>query len=282
MGGVAIYCGFLAGLAFTMPAESRIFLLLIGTTLLLFVGLIDDLFVLKPYQKFFAQAIIALCFLKTGFYLKEHFFYNIWNMPLSFLWIMTVINAFNLVDVMDGLATTIAITSSITLLIIAFYLNHPIVIILLSSFLGSLCAFLWYNKPPARIYMGDAGSLFIGGLLATIPFLFDWGTYNPYGYLTPIIILAVPLLECFSLIIIRWYKHIPFYQGSPDHFCLYLRSNGWGKPRILLYVVALSFYLGAVSLFFTLGLLSLLSTILLGVPFLAIWIYCLIKKHHNY
>lgn len=278
MGGLAVYCGFLSGLAFTIPAENTIFLLLIGTMLLLFVGLIDDLFVLKPYQKFFAQVIIALCFLKAGFYLKEHFFYNIWNMPLSLLWILTIINSFNLVDVMDGLATILAIGATITFLVIAFLLNHAVVMVLLAAFLGSLCAFLWYNKPPARIYLGDAGSLFIGGLLATIPFLFDWGTYNSYGYLTPIIVLAIPLLECFSLIIIRWYKKIPFYQGSPDHFCLYLYSYGWSKQQILCYMVLLSIYLGVVSILFVQGLISPLSIIVLGILFLIIWATFLIKK----
>ena len=276
MGGLAVYCGFLFGLAFTMPIENSIFLLLIGTMLLLFVGLIDDLFVLKPYQKFTAQAIIALCFLKAGFYLKEHFFHNIWNMPLSFLWILTVINAFNLVDVMDGLATTVAIGATTTLLVIAFYLQHFTVVILLFAFLGPLYAFLWYNKPPARIYLGDAGSLFIGGFLATVPFLFDWGTYNFYGYLTPIIILAIPLLECGSLILIRWYKGIPVYHGSPDHFCLYLQSNGWSKSQILGYILFLSLYLGLASVLFTLGMLSLGTISALGAFFLIIWMKALV------
>ena len=143
--------------------------------------------------------------------------------------------------------------------------------IVLCSFLGALVAFLWYNKPPARIYLGDAGSLFIGGFLATVPFLLHWGTYNQYGYLAPIIILAIPLLECYSLILIRWYKGIPFYQGSPDHFCLYLQGGGWSKSVILTYVMALSGFAGCVALLFTIGKLSLGSTALLGLFFLLTW-----------
>lgn len=273
MGGVAVYCGFLSGLAFTMPIENSIFLLLVGTMLLLFVGLLDDFYVLKAYQKFSAQAIIALCFLKAGFYLKEHFFYNIWNMPLSFLWILTVINSFNLVDVMDGLTATVAITATTTLLVIAFYLKHFTVMILLAAFLGALYAFLWYNKPRAQIYLGDAGSLFIGGLLAVVPFLFDWGTYNAYGYIAPVIILAIPLLECLQLVCIRIYKGIPFYLGSPDHFSLYLLSYGWTKDQVLYYVVLLSLYLGLSATLFVFGKISLMSIALLGILFLFIWVY---------
>ncbi len=277
-GGVAIYCGFLCGLAFTMPFENRIFLLLIGTTLLLLLGLIDDLIPLRVYQKFFGQFIVALCFLKSGFYLKEHLFYNIWNMPLSLLWILTVINAFNLVDVMDGLATLLAIAATVTFMAIATYLHHMIVLILLAALLGPLCAFFIYNRPPARIYLGDSGSLFIGGFLATIPFLFDWGTYNQLGYLAPIIILAIPLLECTSLILIRTIKGIPFYRGSLDHFSSYLLSYGWSKKAILGYVAALSLYLGLVAYFFTIGLLVIIPTIFLGILFLIVWVRVLLWR----
>ncbi|EKD48595.1 MAG: hypothetical protein ACD_64C00238G0002 [uncultured bacterium] len=272
MGGVAVYVGFLCGLAFTVPFENSISLLIIGTTLLLLLGLIDDLFQMKPYQKFFGQTIVALCFLKAGFYLKSHVFHAAWKMPLSLLWILTVINAFNLVDVMDGLATSLALYATITLMLISYVLNQSIVMILLASFLGPLCAFFIYNRPPAHIYLGDAGSLFIGGFLATVPFLFDWGTYNWYGYLTPFVILAIPLLECISLIIIRAYKGIPFYQGSRDHFSCYLMDNGWSKVSILWYLFFLSIILGASSLLFTVGIISINALLGLGLLFLIVWI----------
>jgi UDP-GlcNAc:undecaprenyl-phosphate GlcNAc-1-phosphate transferase len=151
-------------------------------------------------------------------------------------------------------------------------------LIILASFLGSLAAFLWYNKPPARIYLGDAGALFIGGFLAIIPFLIDWGTYNYYGCLTPFIILAIPLLECFSLIIIRSYKRITFYQGSPDHFSSYLIAKKWDRTDLLYYVSGLSIYLGIVAFLFAAGFLSFLGTFLLGLLFLIVWIAVLLRE----
>lgn len=277
-GGVAVYCGFLCGLAFTMPFETKMFLLLIGTTLLLLLGLIDDLIPLRAYQKFFGQFIVALCFLKSGFYLKEHIFHNVWNMPLSLLWILTIINSFNLVDVMDGLATTLAASSTIMLMVIAAYLDHSTVLILLAAFLGPLLGFFLYNRPTARIYLGDSGSLFIGGFLAIVPFMVNWGTYNRYGYLTPIIILAIPLLECVSLIVIRTWKGIPFYKGSLDHFSSYLLAQGWSKYEILWYVFLLSLYLGVVAYYFTFGLLEIIPTLFLGIVFLIVWVTMLFWK----
>jgi UDP-GlcNAc:undecaprenyl-phosphate GlcNAc-1-phosphate transferase len=278
LGGVAVYGGFLGALALIAPFDSNIFLLIIGTTLLLLIGLVDDLIILKAYQKFFGQLIVALCFLRAGFYLKYHIFYNFWNFPLSLLWILSVINAFNLVDVMDGLATLLAIVATLTFIIIAAYLQNNVVLSVLMAFLGALVAFFWYNKPPARIYLGDAGSLFVGGFLATVPFLLDWGTYNMYGFLTPPIVLGIPLLEGFSLILIRSYKRIPFYKGSPHHFSSYLLANKWTKEKILGYIFFLSLYSGLMAFLFTVNILSIGSIAVAGLLFLIVWIAVLLKK----
>jgi len=278
LGGVAIYIAFIVSLALLLPFENTMFSFLIGSTLLLFIGLIDDLVPLRPYQKFAGQIIAALCFLRAGFYLKAHFFHNIWSIALSLLWVLGLINAFNFVDVMDGLATILAGCSTLSFLVIALYLQQPTVAVLLSALLGALLAFFWYNKPEATIYLGDAGSLFIGGILATVPFMINWGHYNWYGYLSPIIILAIPLLEITTLVVVRLYRGMPFYLPSPDHFSIYLQRRGWTKWNILSYVFALSTILFAVAYFFLIGFMSLFSLIVAGLLFLAVWISVLYKK----
>lgn len=271
LGGVAVYVGFLAAFCLTFPFENSILLFFAGSTLLLFVGLIDDLVVLRPSQKFFGQILATICFLKAGLFLKTQFFSNYWNIPISAFWILSVINAFNLVDVMDGLATLLAIGATASFLTLAIFFNMPMVIVLLSAFLGPLVAFFWYNKPTAQIYLGDAGSLFIGGFLATIPFLFNWGVYTASGYLTPLIILAIPLLEVSTLVIVRSYKKIPFYRGSPDHFSIYLQQNGWPKVLILGYVALLSIILGGAAFLFITNRVSFCLLCLSAGVFLAVW-----------
>lgn len=275
LGGLAIYVGFIATLAIIFPFDNKFVLLLLGSTLLLFVGLMDDLLRLKPYQKFFWQMIACFCFLKSGLYLKEKFFVNnLANIPLSFLWILAVINAFNLVDVMDGLATLLAASVAISLLALALMLQKFTLALLLSTFLGALFAFFYYNKPPAQIYLGDAGSLFIGGLLATTPFIIEWSTFNTYGFLALPIIMAIPLFEITSLVLIRSYKGIPFYAGSPHHFALLLQQMGWSKNQILWFMVFLSVILSIQSFLFFLNRIAeftiLLSTsmVFLTVSFL--------------
>jgi UDP-GlcNAc:undecaprenyl-phosphate/decaprenyl-phosphate GlcNAc-1-phosphate transferase len=279
LGGVAIYVGFVASLALTLPFNNSLLSFILGSTLLLFVGLIDDLLSLRPYQKLFGQCIAALCFLKAGFHVKETFFLKgIWTIPVSLMWMLVVINAFNLVDVMDGLATTLAIGATISFMTLALVLQQGVVAILLGALFGALCAFLWYNRPQAAIYLGDAGSLFIGGLMATIPFLFQWGIYNVHGLIVPIIILAIPLLEVAILILVRTYKKIPFYYASPDHFSIYLLKGGWSKVSVLLYVGLLSLYLLVVSLLFILNKINFTLITVSGFIFLLIWVSILVMS----
>lgn len=278
LGGLGVYIGFIVGLSLVYPTANTVFSLLVGSTLLLFIGLIDDLVVMQPYQKFFGQMIAAICFLKGGLFLKDQFFHEYWffGLPISFIWILTITNAFNLIDVMDGLASVTAICASVSFLIISLLLGYPGVALLLSSFIGALIGFFWYNKPVAQIYLGDAGSLFIGGFLSSIPFLIKWGTYNSWGFLVPAIILAIPLLEVVTLIVVRTYKGIPFYKGSPDHFSIYLRKHGWSKYQILLYVVLTSLVLFVLGYLFVFNTISIWGLILLGILGLAAWYWVLI------
>ena len=273
LGGVAVYIGFIAGLSLVFPFENNIFSLLVGATLLLFVGLIDDLVVLQPRQKFVGQMLAALCFLKGGLFLKEQFFKEYWlvGLPISFLWILVMTNAFNLVDVMDGLATTIAIGTTGTLLLTTVLFNQNQAALLLGPLLGALVAFLRYNRPPAHIYLGDAGALFVGGFLAATPFLFSWSEQNPWGYITPVIILAIPLLEMAGLILIRTYKGIAFYNASPDHFSLYLLRKGWSKWQVLGLVWGIIGILAAYSLLFLTYSITLLQAGAVGFLGIIAW-----------
>lgn len=243
LGGMAVYLGFLAALALVFPVSNQLFFMVVGITLLLFVGLIDDLLVLMPSQKFWGQLIAMFCFLRGGFYLKETFFLSLnslWVtcgvMAMSGLWIVGVINAFNLIDVMDGLAATTAFSIAMILAVIAGLLGSYQVVILLVAFMGALVAFFRYNRPVAQIYLGDSGSLCIGGLLATVPFMIPWGTHTLYGFCVIPLIFFVPLIEVATLILIRTARGIPFYLGSPHHFCHYMKRLGMESWSILLFV----------------------------------------------
>ena len=273
LGGLAIYLPFIATLSIAYPFENKILWMISGVTLLLFVGLIDDLKILKPGQKFFGQLLAVLCFLKGGFSLKTNFFTGFFNIFASGFWMLSVINAFNLVDVMDGLSSILAITAGITFLFIALFLKEYAVSILLLAFLSPLLVFFYYNKPQARIYLGDAGSMFIGGFLAAMPLLFPWSSLSYDAYYTPAIILGIPLLEVFFLVVIRTWKGIPFYKGSPHHFSIYLRHKGWSIPTVLFFTAFMSAVLSVIALLFLFSFVDFKLLIVFGFLFLLVWSY---------
>lgn len=271
LGGLAIFFGFLIASSLVLPFENHFFLFIIASIILLFVGLLDDLIVLTPAQKFFGQILAALCYIKAGFYLKGLFFNNAWNIAISFLWFLIFINAFNLIDVMDGLASVIAIAIALSYLLFAVLLGDLTLFLLLVAFIGAVGGFLFFNRPPAKIYLGDSGSLFLGGFLACVPFAISWSEYNLYGYIIPILISAVPLLEFGTLILVRTYKLLPFYLGSPDHFSIFLQQKGWHKNRILFFVLFFSLICALISLLFFFGKLSFVFLISCGIFLLFVW-----------
>ncbi|MBD3273571.1 hypothetical protein GF385_04460 [Candidatus Dependentiae bacterium] len=273
LGGFALYIPFIATLAIAYPFENQILWLLLGVTLLLFVGFIDDLKVLKPLQKFFGQIVAVICFLKGGYSLKTNFFSDFFNVIISAFWMLSIINAFNLIDVMDGLTATISICASLSFLFIAFYFKQYALTILLLAFIAPLIVFFFYNKPSAKIYLGDAGALFVGGFFAAIPQLFSWSKQHSFAYYVPVIILAIPLLELFFLVLIRSFKRIPFYRGTPHHFALYLKRKDWSVKKILFFVSLSGLALFLVSILFLFQYINLIHLFLIGFVFLLLWIW---------
>ena len=290
LGGIGIFLPFIATLGLCYPFDNVLLWLLLGSTLLLFVGLIDDLKVLKPRQKFFGQIIATLCLLKGEFSLKTPLFASMGSIAWSALWMLSIINAFNLVDVMDGLCATLALVSATTFCITAILAGNYAVSVLLMAFIGSTLAFLVYNKPEARIYLGDAGSLFIGGFLAAVPLLLSWDHtifatlgehvwYNMYlrplleVFFIPALILGVPLLEVTGLFIIRSKLGIPFYNGSPHHFAIYLQKRGWNKWWVLYFSVNAAFLLSLLALLLAQRVVTFYVLCSGIAMFVASWIY---------
>ncbi len=295
LGGVAIYIPFITVLGLSFPFDNCVLWLLLGVTLLLFVGLIDDLKVLKPRQKFFGQFLATLCFLKGGFSLKAPFMHSIMHCSASLLWLLTVINALNLVDVMDGLCGTVALCAAIVFFIFALLQKAYTVSLLLITFIGSLAAFLMYNKPNARIYLGDAGSMFIGGFLAAVPLLLTWDPtifsislssvfYESWIrplceiFFIPALVLGVPLLEVIGLFIIRTKIGIPFYNGSPHHFSIYLQKRGWSKWGVLLFSVHASIAMALLAFLLATRAVSFYVLLAGFLTVIASWVYLIFLK----
>ncbi len=237
--------------------------IILGLTILMIVGLLDDMYQLNPTQKFFGQCIAAIIFVSAGNYIKYPSLSGLYAYVITIFWYMTIINALNLVDIMDGLAGFISLGALMSFAVLAYIerANNLLFFTLIIS--GSLVGFLYYNKPRAKIYMGDTGSLFLGGCLGLTPFLLAKdSTVNIHEMLVVIILLGIPLAETALLILIRTYKRIPFYKASPDHFACYLRRKKWHEWKILSGVSIVSILLSFVAFCFFMKTFSCIATFL--------------------
>lgn len=275
LGGVAIFLATFCVLLFMLNINQNIVILFSSLALLMLLGLIDDIYIIKPLIKFLGQTLSILLLLVSNIYLKDFFLSKYLTIFLIMFWNLTLINAFNLIDVMDGLCTTVAIFATMGFIIISILFNQLSVCILLFAFLGALISFLFFNFPPARIYLGDAGSMFIGGFLGVVPFLLKWPS-NFTAFFSSICLLLIPILELISLIIIRTYKRIPFYLGSPDHFSIYLRVKGWSKKNILTYVACINILLVVIVVLNILSYLPFDGVVFLLSLVLCAWIILLL------
>ncbi len=273
LGGLVIYLPFITTLALIYPFGNNVLWLIVGVTILLFVGLIDDARAFSPAQKLGGQAIAVLCFLKGGISLKTEFFSALFTLPLTGLWMLTVINAFNLVDVMDGLASILALSGAAAFLVLALWMGaHELVLLLLAFICPLLVFFICANKPPAKMYLGDAGALWIGGFLGALPLLFSWREIAPYGFLAPICFLALPLLEVGLLVLQRSWHGIPFWRGSPHHLAILMQRRGFSIRSILWLAATSSALLSLAALGYVTGFLPVFMLQASFLFFLLFWV----------
>jgi UDP-GlcNAc:undecaprenyl-phosphate GlcNAc-1-phosphate transferase len=281
LGGAAIFISFwvILGL-FSNLIKHDFYGLLIGTTLIFAAGLMDDIFLLSPFQKFNCQLVAGAVLVGFGFSLDACWPLYL-DKILSLFWIIALMNAFNLVDVMDGLATTIGLCICGSLFVYAFYLNQETVCYVLLVLLGGQLAFFYYNRPRAVIYLGDAGSMLIGTILAAVSLKIKWinlGNDGFLSYLIAPIVFGIPLMETLSLILIRKLKKIPFYNGSPDHYIHYLKHKGWREWSILGYTAMYSLLLCLFSMFVAFLNPPIFLLLSVGMLLLVAWIDVVFSK----
>src|SRR5215471_8357613 len=222
LGGIAVFIAFLFTVGiFTDFGQETLGLLLSGSIALM-VGLIDDFGAMTPLQKLLGQTLAAVVLIKSGIYIKLEFL-PIWlAIPVTVLWILAVSNALNIIDILDGLASGVSVIAAISIAIANFMAGRAAVAFLSLVLAGSVLGFLRHNFFPAKIYLGDAGSLFIGFMLAALSMNAGYTRANLLAVISPVLILGIPLFDLMLVTWIRWRKGIPVTKGSPDHFALRL------------------------------------------------------------
>lgn len=268
LGGLAIYLGFLLSLTATLPFDEDVLGMLLAGSILVILGLLDDLGSLGPWTKLGGQVIAVLVLVKAGIYIQLTFLPPWVAIPLSVLWLLATTNAFNLIDIMDGLSAGTAAVAALALFAIAEWNGWTEGATLLVALAGACLGFLRFNFAPARIYMGDTGSMFIGMMLGALAMGNAYTRNNPVAALAPALILGVALFDMVFVMYIRRRRGLPVMLGSPDHVALRLRKWRLSTRQTVLLSYAVTAALGVAG--FVMGLLDTTGAlIVLGVLALA-------------
>lgn len=232
-GGLAIYLAFLMSLAFTFEFRQDVLGIVLGGTIVVMLGLIDDFGVLTPWTKLIGQLLAVFVLIKSGIRIEIAAFPEWLDLALTVFWMVGLINAFNLLDIMDGLSAGVGAVSASCLLVVALLQGDQTIAVMLVALIGSLLGFLKYNWHPARIYMGDTGAMLIGLLLGAMAMIGKYPSDHPLSLLTPVFIVGIPIFDTLFVMYIRYRRGLPIFWGSPDHIAIRLRHWGLSVPQIV-------------------------------------------------
>ena len=206
MGGLAIFLGFLLSVLLFVPIDRQMQGILLGAVIIVILGIVDDIMPLPALLKLVVQILAALVVVWHGTVIEAitnpnllsadpHLHLGIWSIPVTVIWIVAITNAVNLIDGLDGLAVGVSSIASISLLVIAIIVSEQNVAIIMAALAGACIGFLPYNINPAKIFMGDTGSTFLGFILASMSISGLVKFYAVVSFAVPFLILGLPLFD---------------------------------------------------------------------------------------
>ncbi len=248
MGGLAVFMSFLLTVGVLTEFEQETLGLLLSGTMIVMVGLLDDFGALSVSQKLLGQTLAAFVLVKSGVFIKLEFLPPWLAIALTIVWVLSVTNAFNIIDVMDGLAAGVASVCALAIAAANLMAGRQSIAFLSIVLAGATLGFLRHNFHPAKIYLGDSGSLFIGFMLAALSMNAGYTRINLVAVISPVLILGLPLFDLSFVVYARWRKGIPITRGSPDHFALRLQRCRFSVVETALISYFATFFLSGVAL----------------------------------
>ena len=257
LGGLAIYIGFMAAVLFCVPLQHELVGMLLGCTAIVAVGIWDDICNIPAKVKLVGQ-ILAAC-IPIAFGIQIEWLTNPFGdiivlpeliaIPVTIFWIIGFTNTVNLIDGLDGLAAGVAFIASISMFLLAYNLNQFLPALVIVSMAGAALGFLQYNFNPAKIFMGDTGSMLLGYTLSVAAVLGLVKTAATVALVVPIIALGLPILDTTFAIIRRKMSGVPIFQPDKGHLHHRLLALGTTQKQAVLIMYFVSMILGIVALF---------------------------------
>ncbi|MDO7789041.1 glycosyltransferase family 4 protein [Desulforamulus aquiferis] len=269
MGGLAVFLAFVAAVLLTQELDRKLIGLLIGGLLIVSLGILDDTRGLSAKVKLVGQIAAAAAVIPFGVQVEfitnpisgELLQLGYLGVPVTIFWIISVTNAVNLIDGLDGLAGGTSLIAALTIAAVTWrQATHiggdgmevaALALILAFAILG----FLKYNFYPAKIFLGDTGSMFLGFTLGTMAIMGVAKTATAISIIVPIVILGIPLMDVFFAILRRYQSHRPIFQPDKEHLHHRLMALGLSHKQTVLAIYGVSLVLG-ISAF----LLTVLTT----------------------
>ena len=262
LGGLAIYISYILVVIITQPLTMQTIGLLVGSTVLVILGILDDTkdlpAKLKLLVQIFAAAIVIACGVRiefmTNLFGENSIYLDALSLPITLIWIVGITNAVNLIDGLDGLAAGVAIIAAVAMAIVGWTYEQYLMASMAMILAGATLGFLKYNFHPAKIFMGDTGSLFLGFNLAVLATMGVAKSVTFISLIMPILFLGVPIFDTFFAILRRKMNNKPIFKADKGHLHHRLLHMGISHRNTVLIIYAISTILSASAL-----LLSYLS-----------------------
>ena len=275
LGGIAIYSAFTVSL---IVWGDRLYVvqlitILMGASLMSFLGLWDDRRALSPLMKFAGQLLVTALIILSGMQVNV-FGSAVLNVLVTAIWVIYITNSFNLLDNMDGLATGVAVIASAFFLLGAVLNGQYLVGSLSAALLGACLGFLYFNFNPARIFMGDAGSLFIGFVMAAVGIKVRFPDNVDYvTWMVPVLVLGLPIFDTALVVVSRLRRRQPIWQGGRDHVSHRLAARGWSTRKVVTVLYVVAAFVGAVAVM--ISILRPMPAYIMGASVLAVALWFL-------
>jgi UDP-GlcNAc:undecaprenyl-phosphate GlcNAc-1-phosphate transferase len=230
---------FVAAVLATAPFSQQVMGLLIGSTVIVAVGILDDLYQLAAKVKLVGQIVAAATLLFFDIRIDwvmnpfsgELIYFEWLAIPITIFWIVGLTNTVNLIDGLDGLAAGVSTIAALSIFFIAADMGNMVVAMLLVSLAGSAIGFLRYNMNPARVFMGDTGSMFLGYVLAAVSIIGAVKSAATIALIVPIVALGLPILDTAFAILRRKLSGEPIFKPDKGHLHHRLLAMGLSQKQ---------------------------------------------------
>ena len=258
MGGLAIFAGFIASVLASVHMTWELIGILTGGTAILLLGIADDIFQLPAKVKLVGQIAAAGVLILFDIRIEwltnpfgDMIYLDMLATPITLIWVVSLTNTLNLIDGLDGLAAGVSTIAAVTIFLMAVDQNLWLVAVLTAALAGSALGFLHFNFNPARIFMGDTGSMFLGYMLAAVSVVGTVKSAATIALIVPIVALGLPILDTACAIIRRFTNGQPIFKPDRGHLHHRLLDMGLSQKQVVLVLYMVSIGLGVSAIVLT-------------------------------